>query len=133
MRIRPLEKRDIPRLKQLHAEGGVDYSFPDLMSPEFVEVHVLVNEDDQPVQAVAARRTVETFLLIDKQWGNPWLRWRWFCELHEAVRAMLAGKGYTDMHAWIAPQIERSFGRRLMKLGWSPSTWKVFACNTRRN
>lgn len=115
---------------RLHADGGVEYGFPDLLGPEFIAVHVVVDANDVPVQCVAARKTVEAFLLVDKTWKSPFLRWRWFVELHEKVRALLAKDGYTDIHCWLAPHLEKSFGRRLEKLGWKPSTWKVFACFT---
>ena len=128
MRIRDLKPEDIPVLRRLHQARGYDYPFPDLTAPEFVAVRVLVLEDDQPVEVVAARKTVECYCWLDPAWRNP--RWRLdgLMLLHEDMRQQLEKQGFTDAHAWPPPDIERAFGKRLRRIfGWVKSDWASYS------
>lgn len=126
MRIRNLESKDIPVLRRWHEESGFDYEFPDLT--KFEAVRVLVDENDVPIQAAAARKTVECYLLLDSTWRNPRWRLEGFRQLHEDTCRQLEHKGYTDLHCWLPPQIERSFGRKLQNLfGWIKSHWSSYS------
>jgi hypothetical protein len=45
-------------------------------------------------------------------------------QLHEALRGKLKPLGYRSADAWLPPQIEHSFGKRLIKsFGWLRNTW----------
>lgn len=128
MRVRPLEAKDIDRLTQIHEEMGSTYPLPDLTSPQFEQVSVLVDENDVPVMAIAARKTVETYLLMDGNWRTPKWRLTSFAMLHDRVIEKLKGAGYTDVHAWIMPELVEKFGmRRLVRqFGWVRSAWQSF-------
>ena len=127
MTIRPLEQKDIPKLREIYAEMGFDYAFPDLLSPQFVNVMVL-EDDGVPVMAIASRKTVETYLLMKKGWRTPGWRQEAFLQLHLGAHKAVKALGFTDVHAWVPPQVSKSFGRRLQRVfGWKKSVWDVFS------
>lgn len=127
LRVRNLRDTDLPRLEALHRQQGYDYIFPDLSQPEFVAKQTIVDELDRPVVAVVARKTVELYLLCDSEYGTPGLRWMGIKAMHEEVSKELRGQGFTDAHAWIPPQIETQFTRRLKRMGWTKAAWNCYA------
>jgi hypothetical protein len=123
--IREFRASDEPILRKLHAEQGFDYEFPDLTA--FEAVLVAVDENDLPVQAVAARKTVEVYMLGDPKWRTPAWRFDVLKLLHEGMHRLLLQKGFTDAHCWIPPVVDKAFGRRLVKqLGWVRSRWQSY-------
>lgn len=126
MNVRPLVPADIPTLKRWHEESGFDYDFPDLLSKEFV-CWVLADDHDQPVQAFAARKTVELYMLADLEWGTPRARLMALQVAHEHIRQELLKLGYGMAEVWLPPQVARSFGKRLVTLfGWRKNKWDSF-------
>jgi len=112
-------------LERIHAAQGHSYPFPDL--EKFVGVVVAVDENDVPVQAIAARPTVELYLIGDPNWRTP--KWRLLVveALFHRITDVLRSLGYTDCHAWLPPSVERAFGRRMERdFGWLRSRWKSF-------
>lgn len=131
LRVRELEPRDIPRIKELHALSGFDYELPDLLSNEFERVTVVVDENDVPQMWIAARRSIELFLGLDPQWRNP--RWRLDALMlgHEDMRAELEWRGWKDVVAFLPPEVEKSFGRRLERLFyWAKGRWQHYSRRT---
>ncbi len=131
MRIRKLEERDLPYLRKWHEESGVDYEFPDLLAEPFTRVTVVVDEEDRPVQALAAKRTIEMYMLLDPTWRNP--RWRLgaLMQGHEEMRSWLEKHGWPEVNAFLPPQVEKSFGRRLEKIfHWIPGRWRHYSRRT---
>lgn len=123
--IREYRPSDEIVLRTLHATQGHNYSFPDLNS--FVGVLVATDENDVAVMALAARKTVEIFMLGDPRWRTPAWRMRLFADLHGAMHAAMLSMGFTDSHCWLPPSVEKAFGRRLQKdFGWVKSTWQSF-------
>jgi hypothetical protein len=128
MEIREIRSDDEPRLREIFAAQHFDYEFPKLDSPEFLATVVICDDQSRPVMAVAARRTVELFLLADPKWGTP----RWRLEAlqitHNAMRSKLKQIGVQDAHIWVPPDICKSFGRRLMRMfGWKRQLWPSFS------
>jgi hypothetical protein len=127
MTIRPLEAEDVPKLREIYAEMDFDYAFPDLLSSQFVNVMVL-EDGGELVMAVASRKTVENYLWMKKGWKTPGWRQEAFLQLHLAAHKALKAMGFTDCHAWLPPQVAKSFGRRLQRVfGWQKSVWDVFS------
>ena len=123
--IRNYLSSDEPKLRAVFKAQGFEYDWPNLNSPLFLSKLVL-EERNFPVMAIASRLTTEEYLLVDKDWGTPAMRWRAFLQLHEAVCSDLYAKGLEDCYCWIPPQIEKPFGRRLFKLGWARNKWSAF-------
>lgn len=130
MRVRDLRDSDLPRLEALHRQQGYDYVFPDLSQPQFRAKQVLVDDRDRPIMAVMARQTVEIYLLCDPEYGTPGLRWMGIKALHLSISRILKALGFSDVHAWIPPQIEKQFTRRLKRMGWTKAVWNCYARHT---
>ena len=131
MNIRRVEERDIPRLKEIHDRQCMPYDFPDLTDQEFVTRLVVVDDNDIPVVAGLARKTVEVYGLIDPSWETPAWRFEALVKLHEAMRHELGRQGYHDAHAWIPPNLVKSFARKLKHLfGWKADPWRSFCRKT---
>ena len=130
MIIRQLEEKDIEKLKETHKGLGADYRFPNL--DEFLPIPAVVDETDSPIMVVASMPTVELFLFADGQWETPGMRMEAFKLIHEYVRKDLNLRGIVEANAWIPPQISKSFGRRLRKMGWSQDRegWTCFSRRT---
>lgn len=123
-----MQSEDVPVLRKLYEEHGFEYDFPDLEQDEFFAKLVLVDEDDVPRQAILMRITAEMFLLQDKNWETPGIRNEAFARIHEAARRVADAVGVKDVHAWLPPEIEKSFGRRLKtRFGWVQQLWPCFS------
>jgi hypothetical protein len=79
------------------------------------------------IMAVLQRLTAETYLLHDPDAGTPRQRWQNFLALHDAALRDAAVRGLDDAQAFLPPQIARSFGRRLARLGWMRDPWPCFS------
>lgn len=124
--IRTLNFADGEKLKELHAKQGFAYSLPSL---DVMEVKRGYEVDGRIVAAILCRPTVELYMLSDPSWNSPRWRYEALQALHEDIRKELASAGYEDGFAWIPPQKEKSFIRRLCKsFGWVRAPW---ACVTR--
>lgn len=122
--IREYRASDEPVLRALHEAQGHDYPFPDLNHPQFVGIMVATDENDVPVQAIAARKTVEIYMLGNPNWRTPAWRMKLLVELHGGMHRVLVGLGFTDAHCWLPPAVEKAFGRRLIRdFGWIKSGW----------
>ena len=82
------------------------------------------------VMAVLLRLTAEAYLLHDAHAGTPRQRWQNLLALHEAARQDAAARGLDDIQAFLPPQVARSFGRRLARLGWRTDPWPCFSRRT---
>lgn len=122
MKVRFMNKGDVPRVKEIYEKQGFDYQFPNL--DEFFEIPVLVDDHDQVVMAVGGIPTVELFFWIDQDWETPGMRFEALKFLHEFFRREMKSRGVIQGHVFIPPGMEKSFGRRLQKhFGWVPSRW----------
>lgn len=125
--IRGYRSSDEPVLRALHEAQGHSYPFPDLNHPQFVGIVVATDENDIPVQAIAARKTVEVYMLGDPNWRTPAWRFSIFIQLHTAIHKLMWSLGFTDAHAFLPPKVCKAFGKRLERdFGWLPSGWKSF-------
>jgi hypothetical protein len=129
MNIRQLRPEDTDKLKELHGRLGADYKFPDLS--EFFPIPAVVDESDSPIVVVASLPTVELFSFFDPDWETPGMRMEAFKLIHEFVRRDLKSRGIIQAEAWIPPQLAKTFGRRLARMGWSRNR-KDWPCFSRR-
>lgn len=122
MKLREATAADIPALHALYTG-----EMPPFDGTLFA---VYVIEDDGGVirMAVTAQRTAEAFLLVDPSWATPGERLAALEALHGTMLAHLHAQGVANIHAWLPPEIARSFGRRLMRrFGWTKPLWECFA------
>jgi hypothetical protein len=127
MKIRHYRPDDEPALRELHHKQGFAYELPDINDPIFLTKMVLEDDRGRPVMAVLARLSCELYLLGDPKAGTPRTRLASFHALHNCIERELAARGLEDGTCWLPPQIEKSFGRRLRKLGWLRDPWPSYS------
>lgn len=125
MRIRGIRPEDINELRAIHQRMGFGYPFPDLAIKDIGMV--LVDEQDKPVQAALVVPIGEAYFLMNPDWRGPRERFDAFVDLHEAMRQEVQSRGYAWVQADLPPEVEKSFGRRLLNLGWIKSAWHTYA------
>lgn len=114
MLIRPYTSADLAEIHVLHEKMGFDYRFPDLLGC------TQVVEDEFAVRmAVGLKMQAEVYMWIDQDWRDPQQRWLALQLLQEAVREEAQKLGIDDVVAYIPPELEKSFAKRLKLLGWS--------------
>ena len=106
---------------EIHGSRYIDFSDPDM-----VAVLVVVDENDKPVRAIGARKTVEMIQVGDPNWRHPAVRFMAFKMLHLAMMEILVGLGYRSANCWLADKLVKAYGRRLSALGWFGVAWKSF-------
>lgn len=122
--IREYQPSDLPAVERMFQAVGFNFKLPNMANPNMVVK--LVNDDGEgPTMLIAGRRTLEAFILVDHKAKAPTHSYVDFLNLHDA--GMEAGKllGYDDVHAFLAPPIEKAFARRLIALGWH-EPWKPY-------
>ena len=131
MRVRCYRDEDSTRLKEIYGKQCLPYEWPDIDHCEFVAKLVFVDDDDVPVAAALARKTVEIYGLFDPDWSTPAWRFEGLRMLHEAMRHKVGEMGYRDAHTWIPPQMIKNFGRKLRHLfGWKADPWQSYCRRT---
>jgi len=127
MIIRAYRPEDRETLERIHAEQAFTYPFPNLEDPTFFLKMVIEDDDGKVIQAIVLHLTAEAYFLGDKKAGSPQSRFDAFVRLHdECARLAYYPGGLSDIHAFLPPEVEKSFGRRLLKLGWVTEPWKPF-------
>jgi hypothetical protein len=129
MKIRQVRENEIGRIKELYEKLGADYEFPNL--DEFFPIQAVVDSNDSPIVVVASLPTVELFSFFDPEWETPGMRMEAFKLIHEFVRKDLKSLGIVQAEAWVPPELAKTFGRRLARMGWS-KTREGWPCYTRR-
>ena len=126
--IREFQPSDLETLRQIHRAQNFKYDFPDLENPNFVVRLVSAGDDGRVQMALLGHRTVEAYLLATPS-ADPRQRYMEFLELHNAACDAGAALGYEDAQAFLPPEIERRFGKRLAQLGWNRyvgAEWKCY-------
>ncbi len=126
MKLRAYQPGDLEACKALHAQQGFAYPFPNLDSPLFM-IKLVGEADGRVVQAAFAHLTAEIYFLQDPKWRTPQERLLAFLCMQEVGKS-LAYKpgGLEDLHAFVPPQIEKPFGKRLSAHGWQKVSWPCF-------
>lgn len=119
MKVRSLKPSDIPAL---HAMQKV-FPYPDLDAAFVESIRVVVDDDDKPLMAVAAKRLVELYLWCGAI-KRPHAQMYALRLLHEDMASQLRAKGYTSVEAFLPPPVAKRFAKRLQRsFGWRPNEW----------
>lgn len=114
--VRPVKPSDAPILQAIAAQSGFPY--PPFDDPHIEAFLVVVDSEDQPIMAVAAKRLIELYLYADPD-QSPTVKMRALDALHEGMATPLRSKGYNSASVGIHPELARTFGRRLERsFGW---------------
>jgi hypothetical protein len=122
MQVRDLNFLDWPVIEGWHERSGFDYPLPkplgftNLGEGEAFAAMKVVIDNRQLVGAALARMTVEIYGFCDPTWGTPAMRLEMLRLLHQEIAAEMKKQKIRTAHAWLPPEIAKSFGRRLKKL-----------------
>jgi hypothetical protein len=125
--IREYSDADLHALQRIHQRQALDYVLPDVSHPLFTTRLVLEDQSGRAAMGLFVRLTGEAFLLLDPDQGTPREKWERLLALHQAAQHDARARGLEDVHAWLPPQLEKSFGRRLMQLGWAKQLWPCYS------
>lgn len=126
MIIRAYESKDLAEVKAIHEAQRLGYDFPNIDAPTFM-LRLVGEHEGKIVQAAFAHLTAEIYFMLRHDVGSPQERHLWFLSMQEVGRE-LAWKpgGLDDLHAFLPPQMERAFGKRLMIHGWKKALWPAY-------
>lgn len=128
MKIRNYEAQDYPRIASLLEAQGLDYQLPNINHPLFLVKKVLEDEDGNVQLAAGLQLITEAYLWGNPDWSTPRARWEALLALHEEVRTAAQDTGIEDTVLWMPPELDKSFGRRLKKLGWDKDRpWPTYS------
>ncbi|MBU6231681.1 hypothetical protein KGP36_03350 [Patescibacteria group bacterium] len=117
MKVREYKESDLDRLKELYHNSGFDYYLPGMN--EFFSKRV-VDSPDGIAMAAFLKLNAEAYLICDPKWRNPAWRMEALRQLESVCREDAVEKGAMEAVSFIPPQLNKTFGRRLSKMGWSP-------------
>lgn len=115
MTTRPMLESDIEAVRAMYSESKLQDGWPNFA--EMVEARV-VEEDGKIVAVAAARMVPEMILILGK--GHPAARLYWLKALHGRMLEFLRERGLKRAIAFVPPQIERAYARRLQLMGFQP-------------
>lgn len=110
MTVRQLRVSDGPILQSIAAKSGFPY--PELDHPHIEAVLVVVDSEDKPLIACAAKRLIEIYGWVDSEQSPAVLIEAWKL-LHEGMSERLRDLGYHSAEAFLPPSVSTKFGRRL--------------------
>lgn len=121
--IRDFSNADFMTIHKIHIANGLDdRCFPNLSDPLFI-VKQILEYNGKIAMASFLKGTCEVFFMIDHTQGTPEQRWEWLQEFCLHMREKAWELGLEEMTAWIPPEIEASFAKRLTELGFVRSPW----------
>jgi hypothetical protein len=137
--IRDFEPRDLPKIKDLLAANDLPKEcMPDLLvtdelgrkqkNPLFVVQRVFEVEGKTAMLCFLKIRS-ELYFFIDHTVGTPESRWEWLQEFTEDMRQQAWKLGLDQMTAFVPPDIDESFSKRLKDLGFVKSPWVPYSLN----
>lgn len=127
--IRDLEPSDVAEVQRIHEDSGLDYSFPDILSPLFI-VKKVISIDGRVRACVGGYLTSEAYLWLDQSnWADPETKLIAIQELEKMATEEARAKGIEEVVLWLPPGMER-FGERLVKdLGFNAdrNEWRSYS------
>ena len=111
----------------MHRAQGFAYQLPDLESNLWITRKVITDERDEPVAALLGRLTSEAYYIESRDNVSPLVRMKRFLMLHNSACEAGRNAGVEDIHCWLPPEVEPTFGPQLLKLGWENFIWKTYA------
>lgn len=114
MIVRPFTEADLEAFRKIHAESKLDYRFPDLSSPLFLNKTV-VERDGKPTTLLAGKIDIEAYLMTS---GAAKER----LEDIEAVQPVFLRElwlqGIDSVYCGVPRVVDRHFRKHMERLGW---------------
>ena len=121
--IRPYRESDFEAVKKMHAASGLPPTCMPNLASELMIVKICTEEAGKVVQFGGVRLTGEAFTLVDHGFETPEKRYFLLEQLIAQGLRRSAEYGIEDVSAWLPPVVEKSFGSRLIEMGWIKSPW----------
>lgn len=139
MNPREFTLEDLPAALEIHKNAELDpRCFPDLMiedkdgkqiqNPLFI-TKAVYEQKGKPALMSFLKVTSELYLLVDHEVGTPEERWEWLKEFKEYMQREAWKHGLDQMTAFIPTDMEKSFGPRLIDMGFVRSPWQSYTLN----
>ena len=128
MIVREYQDGDLERLKELHRNSGLGYDLPQSLSSEEFFARYVVEDGKSVVMAALLRATCEPYLLVDGHWRNPAWRFEALQRVEGVCRQAAQDRGIREAHAFLPPSMEKRFGRRLIRMGWTRYAGEEWRC-----
>lgn len=137
MKVRLYSDDDLDEIVRIHKANGLpanclpacckrDPHGNPVNAPLFFMRKVL-EDDGRIALASFLKLTAEAFLLVDHEYADPERRLLALQKLTACTLSEAAKKGVEDVTAWIPPHLDRSFGDRLVALGFAKSPWPSYS------
>lgn len=127
MHVREYMESDLAEIERLHKESKLAYDLPEMR--DFFSKRVI--EDESGIGMVSLmRRTAEGFMLCNPNWRTPAWRMEALRRLHEEARRDAIREGVKEVNSFLPPEIEKRFGKRLLRLGWKHylgEEWRAYS------
>lgn len=121
--------KDSEQLQRLHAASKLPKEcLPDTNDPLFLHIAV-TDVEGKMVMASALRGSCEIYVLVDHDAGTPKQRFDWVEEIKNYMAQKAFRLGLDQITCWVPPEIEVSFGKRLVELGFTKSPWQSYTLN----
>jgi hypothetical protein len=127
--IRQFTEHDLDWIKKVHKESGFDYELPTFSGENFFSRRVVADHQAEGM-ASFMKLTAEAYLICDPTWRNSAWRYEALRQLQTICNKDAQYYGVKEVHCFIPPEIEKTFGRRLKRMGWSfymDKEWKCFS------
>ena len=137
MNVRLYTDDDLEAVVKIHAANGLppaclpacckrDANGNPINAPLFF-MRKILEDDGRVALASFLKLTAEAFVFVDHEHGDAERRWLALQKLTACTLSEAAKKGVEDVTAWIPPQLDRSFGERLIALGFVKSPWQSYS------
>lgn len=115
---------DFPALKEMAAGMSKQFPYPDdFTAPAIESVWVAVDDQDRVIAAVAAERILQLYLLPGEL-SEPAAKMHMLRLFMEGMGVELKDRGWSEVNAFLPPQIGARFGRRLVKSLGFVENWR---------
>jgi len=125
MIIREYAESDLACIKRLHERSKLKYSFPDM--DDFFSRRVVESGDSVGMVSLL-KLTAEAYLICDPEWRTPAWRMEALRQIQDVANDDAKQRGVVEAVAFVPPGIEKTFRRRLERMGWSRNkpSWKSY-------
>lgn len=118
MLVREYTDADFGRLQQLHSQSSFDYKLPTLSKDVFFSRR-LVGDGKSIGMGAFLKHTAEAYLICDPDWRTPAWRMEALRQLCLVCNEDAKSQGVREVEAFLPPEVERKFGKRLSHMGWA--------------
>lgn len=129
MKIRAFEPNDKEAVDRIHEANNLpEVCCPDTDNPLFVLGQV-VELKGKVAMVVNVKLQGELFLTLDHTAGTPEELWAALQALNHSLCSAAWERGLDQITAWLPPELEDSFGKRMLEMGYVKSPWTCWTRN----